>query len=92
MVVMTINSNKTINHKNRKSTSDHLKVVEVNDEGNTYKALCIMAEDFVEDLRKCTQKIIEKAKDSSSFYDNLKEQFINNPPLGWLSWEPKTEP
>lgn len=78
--------------KNRKSTSDHLKVVEVNDEGNTYKALCIMAEDFVEDLRRCTQKIIKKAKDSSSFYDNLKEQFINNPPLGWLSWEPKTEP
>ncbi len=74
--------------KNSKScTSEHLNIVDVNDNGKTYKALLIMAEDFVEDLRKCTQKIIEKAKQDSSFYNNFKEKFSTDPPLGWLTFD-----
>ena len=74
--------------KNSKSNiSDHLKVVDVNDETKNYKALLIMAEDFVEDLKKCTQGIIEKAKQDSKFCDSFTKEFSDNPPLGWLEWE-----
>jgi hypothetical protein len=74
--------------KNSKScTSEHLNIVDVNDNGKTYKALLIIAEDFVEDLRKCTQKIIEKAKQDPSFCDPFKKEFSTNPPFGWLTFD-----
>ncbi len=77
--------------KNNKSNSNlHLQVINVNDKGKTYKALLIMAENFVEDLRKCTQRVLEKAKNDSSFCKNLEDNFSNNPPLGWLEWIEKS--
>lgn len=79
--------------KNSESCSSrHLQVINVKDkvknEDKTYKALLIMAEDFVEDLRKCTQSIIKKAKKDPSFCRNLEEKFQDNPPFGWLKWAP----
>ena len=71
-----------------KGEDHHLEVVDVDmQDGNpAHKAVLVMAEDFVNDLKACVKNIIKKAKNDAAFCAQFIKTFDDNPPLGWLSF------
>ena len=65
--------------------SFHLKKVKIDKSDGSCKenAILVLAECFVDDLKACTSKIINKAKKNNTLRTSILQSFKTHPPCGW---------
>lgn len=72
--------------QNFKSTkTKHLQKIKIDQASGSAseEAVLIFAEDFVDDLKKCTKKIIQKAKKDCNLRNGILRSFETHPSFGW---------
>lgn len=82
------------NNTEKEPNEYHLEIVNVNlQDGNSpHQGIIIVAEDFIEDIESCVNKIISALKSRSKKYTQLKKNLKNSfyvtcPPYSWYGYK-----
>lgn len=68
----------------------HLEKIKIEINGNFNKAIIIIAEDFVSDLKELTKIICDKIDTNKTFKNKIVNAFNRCPPIGWYGYSIKS--
>lgn len=76
--------------KNKNITHKMIVNVDFSDGSLTSKGIVLVAEDFIEDVEKCVNKLLSNFRSKKPEYKKLKtdlrQSFKDCPPVGWYGW------